>query len=107
MRNTDSTRFDIALPCFLTIVTMPFTYSIANGIGVGFVSWVVLAAASGKAKAVHPPAVAGGGGVRALLCPRTNLKSFRLAITRTDYKFVACRGSWSLIWAKYPPGLIL
>ena len=54
VRNIDFTRFDIALPCFLTIVTMPFTYSIANGIGVGFVSWVVLAAASGKAKAVHP-----------------------------------------------------
>lgn len=33
---------------------MPFTYSIANGIGVGFISWVVMAAASGKARKVHP-----------------------------------------------------
>ena len=33
------------LPAFLTIVLMPFTYSIANGIGAGFVSYVVLQAA--------------------------------------------------------------
>ncbi len=50
----DFTRFSIALPAFLTIVTMPFTYSIANGIGIGFVAWVVLATATGKARSVHP-----------------------------------------------------
>jgi adenine/guanine/hypoxanthine permease len=33
---------------------MPFTYSIANGIGVGFISYVVLAAAGGNVKKVHP-----------------------------------------------------
>lgn len=42
------------MPAFLTIVVMPFTYSIANGIGVGFITWVVLHAAAGKARAVHP-----------------------------------------------------
>ncbi|AWH94799.1 NCS2 family permease [Dietzia psychralcaliphila] len=50
----DFTRFSIALPAFLTIVTMPFTYSIANGIGIGFVAWVVMATATGKARSVHP-----------------------------------------------------
>ncbi|OBC06272.1 MFS transporter [Gordonia sp. 852002-50395_SCH5434458] len=50
----DFTKFEYALPVFLTIVTMPFTYSIANGIGVGFISWVVMAAAAGKARKVHP-----------------------------------------------------
>lgn len=50
----DFTKFSYALPTFLTIVTMPFTYSIANGIGVGFISWVVMATASGKARTVHP-----------------------------------------------------
>ena len=50
----DFTRFAIALPAFLTIVTMPFTYSIANGIGIGFVAWVVMATATGKARTVHP-----------------------------------------------------
>ncbi|OAT68815.1 MFS transporter [Mycobacteroides immunogenum] len=54
LRSIDFTRFDYALPCFLTVVTMPFTYSIANGIGVGFISWVVLAVAGGKARSVHP-----------------------------------------------------
>lgn len=35
-------NFAIALPAFLTIVAMPFTYSIANGIGIGFISYAVL-----------------------------------------------------------------
>ncbi|SDU58722.1 NCS2 family permease [Gordonia westfalica] len=50
----DFRRFDFALPAFLTVVTMPFTYSIANGIGIGFISWVVMATAAGKARSVHP-----------------------------------------------------
>ena len=52
--NIDFSKYYIALPAFLTIVAMPFTYSIANGIGVGFVSWVVLAVFTGRAKTVHP-----------------------------------------------------
>lgn len=54
VRSIDFTKFEYALPAFLTIVAMPFTYSIANGIGLGFISWVVLAAANGKARTVHP-----------------------------------------------------
>ncbi|QBJ97357.1 NCS2 family permease [Rhodococcus sp. ABRD24] len=54
VRDIDFSKFSIALPAFLTIVAMPFTYSIANGIGVGFISYVVLAAAGGNAKKVHP-----------------------------------------------------
>ncbi|EME64871.1 MULTISPECIES: NCS2 family permease [Rhodococcus] len=54
VRDIDFTQFAIALPAFLTIVVMPFTYSIANGIGVGFITWVVLHAAAGKARSVHP-----------------------------------------------------
>jgi adenine/guanine/hypoxanthine permease len=50
----DFTEFRIALPAFLTIVVMPFTYPIANGIGAGFISYVLLAAATGRARAVHP-----------------------------------------------------
>ncbi len=50
----DFTDFRIALPAFLTIIVMPFTYSIANGIGAGFISYVFLAAVSGRAKTVHP-----------------------------------------------------
>ncbi|WLP93180.1 MULTISPECIES: NCS2 family permease [Gordonia] len=54
VRTIDFTDFTIALPTFLTLVTMPFTYSIANGIGVGFISWVVLKVATGKWRQVHP-----------------------------------------------------
>jgi AGZA family xanthine/uracil permease-like MFS transporter len=50
----DFTDFRVGLPAFMTIVVMPFTYSIANGIGAGFISYVVLAAATGRARAVHP-----------------------------------------------------
>jgi AGZA family xanthine/uracil permease-like MFS transporter len=50
----DFTDFPVALPAFLTIVVMPFTYSIANGIGAGFISYVVLAVATGRGRGVHP-----------------------------------------------------
>ncbi|ANY06260.1 NCS2 family permease [Pseudonocardia sp. HH130630-07] len=43
-----------AIPVFLTVVVMPFTYSIANGIGAGFISYVALSAATGRARQVHP-----------------------------------------------------
>ncbi|QRP46781.1 NCS2 family permease [Amycolatopsis sp. FDAARGOS 1241] len=54
VREIDFTDFSIALPAFLTIVVMPFTYSIANGIGAGFVSYVVIRAVTGRARQVHP-----------------------------------------------------
>ena len=54
IKDIDFTRFDIALPAFMTIVVMPFTYSIANGIGVGFIAYVALALFAGRAKQVHP-----------------------------------------------------
>jgi AGZA family xanthine/uracil permease-like MFS transporter len=50
----DWTDFSVALPVFLTIITMPLTYSIANGIGVGFVSWVVVRAFAGRARTISP-----------------------------------------------------
>nr|WP_218891253.1 NCS2 family permease [Actinomycetospora corticicola] len=54
VRDIEWGEFRVALPVFLTIVVMPFTYSIANGIGVGFISWVVLHAATGRARTLHP-----------------------------------------------------
>ena len=53
VRDIDWSEFSTALPAFLTIVAMPLTYSIANGIGVGFVAWVVIQAASGRARRIH------------------------------------------------------
>ncbi|MHB1063466.1 MAG: NCS2 family permease [Georgenia sp.] len=44
----------IAMPAFLTIVLMPFSYSITVGIGAGFIAYVVLSAAKkGGARQVH------------------------------------------------------
>ncbi|EFV11954.1 NCS2 family permease [Segniliparus rugosus] len=54
VREIDFAKFEIALPAFLTIVTMPFTYSIADGIGVGCIAWVLIRVGTGKAREVHP-----------------------------------------------------
>ena len=48
------TDFTEAIPAFLVLTVMPFTYSITNGIGAGFVSLVVLKALSGRGREVHP-----------------------------------------------------
>jgi AGZA family xanthine/uracil permease-like MFS transporter len=49
---------DEAIPAFLTIAGMPFTYSIAHGITLGVVSWVLIKLLSGRAREVHPALVA-------------------------------------------------
>lgn len=54
VKSIDWDDLEIALPAFLTIVLMPFTYSITAGIGAGFISYVVLKVVRGKATAVHP-----------------------------------------------------
>lgn len=50
----DFSDFSILLPVFLAITVMPLTYSIANGIGAGFVSWVIVRSLSGKARQISP-----------------------------------------------------
>ncbi len=47
-------KLTTGIPAFLTIVMMPFGYSMTVGIGVGFIAHVVLQAATGNAKKVHP-----------------------------------------------------
>ncbi|MBA2444301.1 MAG: NCS2 family permease [Nocardioidaceae bacterium] len=54
VRQIDWDDLEVAIPAFLTIVLMPFTYSISVGIGAGFVSYVILKVARGRASAVHP-----------------------------------------------------
>jgi len=46
--------FTESIPVFLTIVMMPFTFSIADGIMFGMISYVVLKLFSGKAKELTP-----------------------------------------------------
>lgn len=43
-----------ALPSFLTIVLIPFTYSLSVGISFGFISWTVLKLITGKASELNP-----------------------------------------------------
>ncbi|GAA1442632.1 NCS2 family permease [Leifsonia poae] len=54
IRYIDFSEFSSVLPVFLTIIVMPLTYSIANGIGVGFVSWVLIRSLAGKAREISP-----------------------------------------------------
>jgi len=50
----DFSEFSVLLPVFLAITVMPLTYSIANGIGAGFIAWVVIRSLSGKAREISP-----------------------------------------------------
>ncbi len=53
VKNIDWDDMEIALPAFLTIVLMPFTYNITVGIGAGFIAYIVLKVVLGKASQVH------------------------------------------------------
>ena len=54
VREIDWDDVEVAIPAFLTIILMPFTYSIAVGIGAGFVAYVLIKLVRGKAGEVHP-----------------------------------------------------
>ncbi|GAA2565941.1 NCS2 family permease [Winogradskya consettensis] len=54
VRQIDWTDYEIAIPAFLAITLMPFTYSISNGIGAAIIAYVVIKLAVGKARQVHP-----------------------------------------------------
>jgi AGZA family xanthine/uracil permease-like MFS transporter len=47
-------RVDEAVPAFLTLAVMPLTYSIANGISLGIVSWAAIKVLAGRRREIHP-----------------------------------------------------
>ena len=53
VKGIDWDDLEIAIPAFLTIVLMPFSYSITVGIGAGFVAFVFLKVVKGKHRQVH------------------------------------------------------
>ncbi|MGY2875989.1 adenine/guanine/hypoxanthine permease [Marmoricola sp. URHA0025 HA25] len=53
VKGIDWDDVEIAIPAFLTIVLMPFTYSITAGIGVGFIAYVLIKVVRQKAAEVH------------------------------------------------------
>ncbi|MEU5881815.1 NCS2 family permease [Spirillospora sp. NPDC047279] len=52
-RKIDWEDLDVAVPAFLTIVLMPFTYSITVGVAAGVLSFVLLKAARGRFREIH------------------------------------------------------
>lgn len=47
-------NLEVAIPSFMTIIFMPFAYSISVGIGVGFVTFLVVKLARGKIREISP-----------------------------------------------------
>jgi adenine/guanine/hypoxanthine permease len=54
VRGIDVDNVEDGLPALLTMILMPLTYDITIGIGAGFITWVVIKVAKGKAGEIHP-----------------------------------------------------
>lgn len=54
IKKIDWDDLGIAIPAFLTIILMPFTYNISVGIGAGFVTYVVIRFIQGRKSEIHP-----------------------------------------------------
>ena len=54
IKDVDVTNVEDGIPALLTMILMPLTYDITVGIGAGFISWVLIKVARGKAREVHP-----------------------------------------------------
>ncbi|PRO66261.1 NCS2 family permease [Alkalicoccus urumqiensis] len=54
LSNIDWKRFEIAVPAFFTVVTMPLTYSIATGIALGFIMYPITMLCKGRGREIHP-----------------------------------------------------
>lgn len=52
--NIEWDDYSEAFPAFLTMVLMPMTYSITNGVGIGMMTYVILKIATGRFTDVHP-----------------------------------------------------
>ena len=50
----DWSDIGVAVPAFATIALMPFTYSIANGVGAGLILYALIAIGRGRWRDVHP-----------------------------------------------------
>ncbi len=54
VREIDWSDPGVGIPALLTMVVMPFTYSITNGVGAGFLAYTVIALLRGRWRDVHP-----------------------------------------------------
>jgi AGZA family xanthine/uracil permease-like MFS transporter len=53
VKNIPWSNYEVAIPAFLAIILMPFTYSITNGIGAAVIAYVVLRIVNKKFKKTH------------------------------------------------------
>jgi adenine/guanine/hypoxanthine permease len=53
IKEIDLVDFTEAIPAFITLIMMPLTYSIADGIAFGMISYVIIKFSTGKAKEIH------------------------------------------------------
>lgn len=54
IREIEVTDLHDGFPALITLIMMPLTYSITNGIGAGFVTYAFLRLVSGRAREIHP-----------------------------------------------------
>lgn len=54
LRHIEWNKFEIAVPAFLTMVTMPLSYSISTGIALGFIFYPITMLVKGRGKEIHP-----------------------------------------------------
>jgi AGZA family xanthine/uracil permease-like MFS transporter len=54
LAHIDFTDLATAIPAFVTAITVPFTYSIAHGVGYGFLTFVGIHVLAGRFREVHP-----------------------------------------------------
>jgi AGZA family xanthine/uracil permease-like MFS transporter len=54
VKNIDWDNARIGIPALATIIIMPATYSITNGVGAGFIAYTLMSLLSGNARKVHP-----------------------------------------------------
>ncbi|WP_174615821.1 NCS2 family permease [Virgibacillus ihumii] len=54
LKDIDWDKFEIAVPAFFIIITMPLTYSIATGIALGFIFYPITMALKGRVKEINP-----------------------------------------------------
>ncbi len=50
----DWQKFEYSIPAFITVIMMPLTYSIANGLAMGMIFYPIVMVARGRYKEVHP-----------------------------------------------------
>lgn len=53
LRGIDWEDYTVAIPVFLTLIAMPLTFSIANGVSFGVIAYVAIKALSGRGREVH------------------------------------------------------